>query len=179
MGVVAINHVEFGSLLFWVTKKFRNFSEKEKFIGKYTKVVPQGSKDQGSRYVSRTMNHRGKLKCGLVNGRWRSLWSKQVPRMNLTRMHNADLEVFVSYKCLQFQYLTDSFVRRIKFTSSRNSHTVLFDLYDKSYTMDLEDFNTACKLPNGAMLVNHANLNIKTFLLVSLWGNLEKSHKLP
>ena len=29
MGVVAINLVEFGSLLFWVTKNFRNFSEGE------------------------------------------------------------------------------------------------------------------------------------------------------
>ena len=48
----------------------------------------------------------------------------------------------------QYRYLTDSFVRRFKFTSSRHSHTVLFDLYDKSYTMDLEDFNTACKLPH-------------------------------
>ena len=39
-------------------------------------------------------------------------------------------------------------------------------LGDKSYTMDLEDFNTACKLPQWVVLVNLANLNIKTFLLV-------------
>ena len=62
-------------------------------------------------------------------------------------VRNADLEDFVSDKCLQYHYLTDSFVRRFKFTSSCNSHTILFDLYDKSYTMDLEDLNTACKLP--------------------------------
>ena len=62
-------------------------------------------------------------------------------------MRNADLEDFVSDKCRQYLYLTDSVVRRFKFTSLRNSHTILFDLYDKSYTMDLEDFNTACKLP--------------------------------
>ena len=60
---------------------------------------------------------------------------------------NADLESFVADKFRQYLYLTDSFVRRFKFTSSCNSQTVLFDLYDKSYTMDLEDFNTACKLP--------------------------------
>ena len=62
-------------------------------------------------------------------------------------VRNADLEGFVSDKCPQYYFLTDSFVRRFKFTSSRNSHTVLFDLYDKSYSRDLEDFNTACKLP--------------------------------
>ena len=62
-------------------------------------------------------------------------------------VRNADLESFVADKCRQYLYLTDSFLRRFKFTSSRNSQTVLFDLYDKYYTMDLEDFNTACKLP--------------------------------
>ena len=62
-------------------------------------------------------------------------------------VRNAELEGFVSDKCPKYHYLTDSSVRRFKFTSSRNSHTVLFDLYDKSYTMDLEDFNTTCKLP--------------------------------
>ena len=60
---------------------------------------------------------------------------------------NADLESFVADKCRQYLYLTDSFVRRFKCSSSHNSQTVMFDLYDKSYTMDLEDFNTACKLP--------------------------------
>ena len=62
-------------------------------------------------------------------------------------VRNADLESFEADKCHQYLYLTDSFVRRFKFSSSRNSQTVLFGLYDKSYTMDLEDFNTACKLP--------------------------------
>ena len=62
-------------------------------------------------------------------------------------VRNADLEDFVSDKCRQYYHVTNSFVRRFKFTSSRNSHNVLFDLYDKSYAMDLEDFNTACKLP--------------------------------
>ena len=60
---------------------------------------------------------------------------------------NADLQDFMSDKCRQYHHLTYSFVRRFKFSSSRNSHTVLLDLYNKSYTMDLEDFNTACKLP--------------------------------
>ena len=40
-------------------------------------------------------------------------------------VRNADLESFVSDKCRKYLYLTDSFVRRFKFTSSRNSHNVL------------------------------------------------------
>ena len=81
-------------------------------------------------------------------------------------IQNASLEDFVSDKCRQYYHLTDSFVRRFKFTSQRNTHTVLFDLYDKSYTMDLEDFNTALNSCSEVVLVNLANLNIKTFLLV-------------
>ena len=53
-----------------------------------------------------------------------------------TYVRNAELEGFVLDKYPQYYHLSDSFVRRFKFTSSRNSHTVLFDLYDKSYTMD-------------------------------------------
>ena len=86
MGVVAINIVEFGSLLFCVTKNFRNFSKKEKSLEKCTKVVPQRSKDLGPRYVSQTMNYQEKLKCGLVNGRQKILWSKQALRRNFTHM---------------------------------------------------------------------------------------------
>ena len=88
------------------------------------------------------MNYQEKLKCGLVNGRQKILWSKKELRRNFDAyVRNAELEGFVSDKCPQYYYLTDSFVRRFKFTSSRNSHTVLFDLYDKSYTIDLEDLS--------------------------------------
>ena len=40
-------------------------------------------------------------------------------------VRNADLEAFMQDKCPQYQYLTDSFVRRFKFTSSCNSQNVL------------------------------------------------------
>ena len=79
-------------------------------------------------------------------------------------VHNADLEDFMQDKCPQYYQLTDSFVRRFKFTSSRNSHTVLFDLYDKSYTMDLEDFNDACKLPQWGNVSEPSKPEYKDFL---------------
>ena len=72
-------------------------------------------------------------------------------------VQNIGLEDFLSDKCVQYYYLTDSFVRRFKFSSKRNTHTVLFDLYDESYTMDLEDFCHACKIPQ--------------------WGSLSEPHK--
>ena len=87
---------------------------------------------------------------------------------------NAELEGFVSDKCPQCHYLTNSFVRRFKFTSSHNSHTVLFDLYDKSYTMDLEDFNTACKLPQWGSAGEPRKSEFKDFLASITVGNLER-----
>ena len=77
---------------------------------------------------------------------------------------NAELEGFMLDKCPQYYYLTDSFVRRFEFSSSRNSHTVLFDLYDKSYTMDLEDFNIACKLPEWGSASDPRKYEFKDFL---------------
>ena len=53
---------------------------------------------------------------------------------------NADLESFEADKCRQYLYLTDSFVRRFKFSSSRNSQTVLFDFYELAKNAGLADF---------------------------------------
>ena len=53
-----------------------------------------------------------------------------------TLVHNVGLEEFISAKCEQYTTLIDSFVHRFKFSAGRDT-SVLFDLYDKSYTMDL------------------------------------------
>ena len=62
-------------------------------------------------------------------------------------LRDADLVSFEAVKCRQYHYLTSSFVRRFEYSSSRNSQAILFDIYENSYIMDLEDFTTACKLP--------------------------------
>ena len=85
-------------------------------------------------------------------------------------VRNADLEDFMQDKCPQYYYLTDSFVRRFKFTSSRNSQSVLFDIYDKSYTMDLEDFTTACKLPQWRSVNDPSKSEYKDFLASIIVG---------
>ena len=87
-------------------------------------------------------------------------------------VRNADLEDFMQDKCPEYYHLTDSFVRRFKFKSSRNSHTVLFDLYDKSYTMDLEDFNTACKLPRWGSVSEPRKSEYKDFLASIVVGGI-------
>ena len=79
-------------------------------------------------------------------------------------VRNADLVSFEAEKCHQYNYLTSSFVRRFEFSSSRNSQTVLFDLYENSYTMDLEDFTTACKLPQWGSASEPRKSEYKDFL---------------
>ena len=79
-------------------------------------------------------------------------------------VRNADLVSFEADKCRQYHYLTSSFVRRFEFSSSRNSQTVLFDLYENSYTMDLEDFTTACKLPQWGSASEPRKSEFRNFL---------------
>ena len=57
MGVVAINFIEAGSLLYEVTKSYRNFSKETIRLGKCTKVVLQGSKVPGLQCVMLTRKH--------------------------------------------------------------------------------------------------------------------------
>ena len=77
---------------------------------------------------------------------------------------NASLEDFEADKCPQYHDLTSSFVRRFEFSSSRNSPTVMFDVYDKSYTMDLEDFTSACKLPQWGSINDPRKSEFREFL---------------
>ena len=55
-------------------------------------------------------------------------------------------------------------VRRFEFSSSRNSQTVMFDLYENSYTMDLEDFTTACKLLQWGNINDPPKSEVRDFL---------------
>ena len=45
-------------------------------------------------------------------------------------VHKAELTDFVSDKCPQYYNLTNSFVRGFKYSVQRNTHSVLFYLYD-------------------------------------------------
>ena len=79
-------------------------------------------------------------------------------------MCNAGLEDFEANKCLQYHDLTSSFVKRFEYSSSCNSPSVMFDLYDKSYTMDLEDFTLACKLPSWGSVRDPPKSEFRNFL---------------
>ena len=54
---------------------------------------------------------------------------------------NAGLEDFEVNKCPQYHDLTSSFVMRFEYSSSRNSPSVMFDLYDKILYHGLRGFH--------------------------------------
>ena len=85
--------------------------------------------------------------------------------MSLIHLSAMPIEQFLSDKCEQYAMLTASFVRRFKFLAGRDS-SILFDLYDKSYTMDLEDFNRICKIPHGVVLMILLSLRSETLSVV-------------
>ena len=62
-------------------------------------------------------------------------------------VHNAGLTDFVSDKCVQFYNLTDMSVRKFGYVPHRNSHYVIFNLYENSFHMNLEEFSEVCKIP--------------------------------
>jgi len=77
---------------------------------------------------------------------------------------NVDLVSFEADKYPQYHHLTSSFVRRFEFSSSRNSPTIMFDLYEKSCTMDLEDFTSACKLAQWGSVSDPRKSEFRDFL---------------
>ena len=91
-----------------------------------------------------------------------------------TYLSNAGLEDFEADKCPQYHDLTSSFVRRFEFSTSRDSLSVMFDLCDKSYTMDLEDFTSACKLPQWGSVSEPHKSEFRNFLAgITVGENLE------
>ena len=55
-------------------------------------------------------------------------------------------------------------MRKFEYSSSRNSPSVMFDLYNKSYTVDLEDFTFACKLPQWGSVRDPPKSEFRNFL---------------
>ena len=91
----------------------------------------------------------------------------------------ADLVDFEADKCTQYHDLTSSFVRRFEFSSSRNSPTVMFDVYDKSYTVDSEDFTFACKLPQWGSTIDPRKSEFRDFLAGIIEGESRDITQLP
>ena len=96
-------------------------------------MVPLRSKDPGVLCAMLTRIHQETLPYGLANGRRKILMDHAgIKEEFKSYLRNAGPEDFEANKCPQYHDLTSSFVRRFEYSSSRNSPSVMFDLYDKS-----------------------------------------------
>ena len=87
-------------------------------------------------------------------------------------IQNASLEDFLPDKCLQYYYLTDSFMPAILILSYLISMINLIRWTKKIFAMH-------AKFHNGVFLASLTNLNIMISLLASPLEKLEISHKPP
>jgi hypothetical protein len=77
-------------------------------------------------------------------------------------IHNTELSAFVADKPLQHYNLTHSFNQHFEY-HPRTSR-VLFHLYDRSYSMSLEEFCDACKIPFWGSLSEPRQSDYEMFL---------------
>ena len=76
-------------------------------------------------------------------------------------IHNAELAPFIADKCPQHLELTKKFTKKFKYFPHESR--VSFNLYDLPFTMPLELFSEACKIPYWGPLMNHQNLSMSHF----------------
>jgi hypothetical protein len=77
-------------------------------------------------------------------------------------IHNTELSAFITDKPPQHYSLTHSFTQKFEY-HSRTSR-VSFHLYDRSYSMSLEEFCDACKIPFWGSLSEPRQSDYELFL---------------
>ena len=149
MGVVAINLVEFFSLLFPVTKNFRNFQRK-----KMTRRLLRGSSSRGSKEKENEENENPKYNLLGTTEVRPCEWSCDA-FLKATGIYedfyylaeNAGITDFIHDKCDQYLLLTNIFMQNFHFHARRSPPSIDFYLYDEFKEMSLYDFCEVCKLP--------------------------------
>ena len=63
---------------------------------------------------------------------------------------NIELAPFIADKCTQHYHLTETFTKGFKFYP--REFRVSFNLYENAFTMSLDDFSDACKIPRCGSL---------------------------
>ena len=146
MGVVAINFVEFGSLLFEVTKNFRNFQKiMKRFLrGSSSRSLKEKQSEEAERpkyNLPRTAEVRP---C-----EWPSddfLRAAGIYDDFYELAENAGLTDFLRDQGEQYLLLTNTFVQNSYYFPKESPHSVEFHLYDVAREMSLRHFSLRGKL---------------------------------
>jgi len=83
-------------------------------------------------------------------------------------IHNTGLASFIADKCPQHLELTKTFTKKFKYFPRESR--VSFNLYDHSFTMPLEMFSEACKLPYEGSLDEPTKAEYESFLVNLCFG---------
>ena len=83
-------------------------------------------------------------------------------------VHNVGVDPYLSDKCEQDQLLTESFVKEFKYFPRESR--VSFMLYDRPFTISLENFAYHCKLPFLGLLDEPPKVEFETFLTSLCYG---------
>ena len=83
-------------------------------------------------------------------------------------IHNTGLASFITNKCPQHLELTKTFTNKFKYFPRESR--VSFNLYDHSFTMPLEMFSYACKLPFEGSLDEPTKSEYESFLVNLCFG---------
>ena len=142
MGVVAINFVEFGSLLFQVTKNFRNFQKK-----KMMKRLLRGSSSRSSKDKQSEEDQKRKYNLPRTAEVHPCEWPCD-EFLRAAGIHddfyylaeNAGLIDFLRDQREQYLLLTNIFVQIFYFQAKKSPPSVKFHLYDEVKDMSLYDF---------------------------------------
>ena len=140
MGDVTINFIEVGSILFEVTKNFRNFQ-------KMMKRFLRGSSSRSSKDKQSEENKKPKYNLPCTTEVWPCEW----PCDDFLRAagiyddfyelaENAGLTAFLHDQREQYLLLTNIFVQNFHFRARSSPPSVEFYLYDEHKEMSLRDF---------------------------------------
>ena len=172
MGVVTINFIEVGSLLFEVTKKFRIFQ-------KIMKRFLRGSSNRSSKEKQSEEAKRPKYNLPRTAEvrpcEWPSndfLRAARIYDDFYELAENAGLTDFLRDQREQYLLLTNTFVQKFYYYPKESPPSVEFHLYDVVKKMSLDEFCKVCKIPFEGSLEEPHREEWTGLLILLLWGKL-------
>ena len=158
MGVVAINFVEVGSLLFEVTKNFRIF---QKIMKRFLRGSSSGSSKEKPSEEAQRPKYNLPCTAEVRSCEWpcdEFLREARIYEDFCYLAENAGLTDFLHDQREQYLLLTNIFVQNFHFHARRSPPSMDFYLYDEYKEISLYDFCGVCKLPfEGSIEEPHRN----------------------
>ena len=174
MGVVTINFIKFGSLLFEVTKNFRLFQ-------KIMKRLLRGSSSRSSKEKQKEEEQKPKFNLPRTAEVRPCEWPSDefLRRPGIYEdfyllIENAGLTNFLHDQRHQYLLLTNTFVQNFYFFPKESPPSVEFHLYDVVKKMPLYEFCVVCNIPPNGILEEPPRKELEPFINLISMGETRK-----